>query len=423
MVASAVKGNEFDVIIVGSGTCGATIARELTRHKKRVLILERGPDLALQENLRGIVAIADEVRVGDQLKTTRALTTGGSTGLYFAVAMLPSLEMFRSLGIDLSAELAEAKRELPIAQLPDELLGPQALRLRKSALELGYAWKNNEMLIDQSKCSSGYCYEAKWKARDYVQDAIRDGATLVNRATVLKVLVENNRAVGVEYKVKGSGVARSYGAKIILAAGSLATPKILMDSGVDDFTGRGFYCDPGFVMFGSVPGLKARDNFVGCMTADLDEDIALGDANLPAIYYRLMMLSKLKLRQVFSFSDGIAVGVKVKDARGGALREDGSYRKQLGDKESKKLQKGEEAAVKILKNAGAKRIFHSGLFVGGHVGGVIKLNQDVDAKFETRCADLHVCDGSLLTEEMRMTPAITLVCLGKYLAKHLVASL
>ena len=32
------KGPEYDAIVVGSGTCGATIARELSKQKKKVLI-------------------------------------------------------------------------------------------------------------------------------------------------------------------------------------------------------------------------------------------------------------------------------------------------------------------------------------------------------------------------------------------------
>ncbi|NJM14520.1 MAG: NAD(P)-binding protein [Bacteroidales bacterium] len=133
--------NEYDAIIVGSGTCGATIARELSRQKKKVLILEQGGNAPLKESFFSILSIADVVSLGDKLMTMRALTTGGSTALYFAVADFPPLEFFMSLGIDLSQELEETRQELPIAQLPDELIGPQALRLRESALQLGYQWK------------------------------------------------------------------------------------------------------------------------------------------------------------------------------------------------------------------------------------------------------------------------------------------
>src|SRR5262245_2911449 len=282
------NNKEFDAIIVGSGPSGAAIARELSRKKKRVLILERGGDAPLKEGFR-MASIVNTVSVSDNLVTPRAFTTGGTTAVYFAVADFPPLEIFLSLGIDISRELEEAKRELPLAVLPDELLGAQAIKVRDSALELGYPWKKNTMLVDLSRCASGYAYEAKWNARSYLHEAVREGATLISRARVLKVLAEKNRAIGVEYKLqkgkKEFEVCRAFGTRIILAAGPAATPIILRDSGMKNVANSGFYCHPTFAVFGTVSGLKAGENFVGSMSAKLDDDISLGDANFGRTFY------------------------------------------------------------------------------------------------------------------------------------------
>jgi choline dehydrogenase-like flavoprotein len=224
------KQREYDAIIVGSGTGGATIARELSRQRRKVLILERGGNVALKENFRTIASIADQVKLGDGgLAAARALTTGGSTGLYFGVVSYPHLDTFNALGIDLSGALEAVRKELPIASLPDEMLGEKSRRLRDTALSLGHAWEKRDMLVDLQQCKAGYSYEAKWKARTYVDDALRHGATLVTRATVQKILVEDGRAVGVAYRTKkgmgGSELRHVYGAKVILAAGELATPR------------------------------------------------------------------------------------------------------------------------------------------------------------------------------------------------------
>src|SRR5262245_29053881 len=188
------RAPEYDAIVIGSGTAGATIARELTRRKKKVLILERGGNTPLKEKLSTVAAIADQVKVGDgRLQTTRALTTGGTTSLYFGVAHDPRLDVFQGLGIDLSAELREVRRELPIAPLPDELITEQGRRLQDTAISLGHDWQKNDMLVDQSKCKAGYSYDAKWKARSFVDEALQNGASLVNRANVQQILVNNKQ--------------------------------------------------------------------------------------------------------------------------------------------------------------------------------------------------------------------------------------
>jgi hypothetical protein len=417
---------EFDAIVIGSGTCGATIARELSKKKKKVLILERGNDVTLKENLLGIASIADEVAVGNNMKAMRAITTGGSTSLYFGVASLPPLDPFRSLGIDLSEELEEVQQELPIAKLPDDLLSTQSIRLRESAMALGYAWKKNLMMIDQSKCTAGYCYDAKWKAKSYVQEAVKEGAKLINRATVRKVLTNQNKAVGVEYTLqktlKRTETCQAYGTKIIIAAGSLASSKILRDTGIRNIANRGFYCDPAFAMFGTVPGLKGNDGFLGSMSTEYEDDISLGDGNMARALYQMLMLSNLNFRLLFSFPSTIGIGVKLKDALGGQLQENHRYSKQLSPEELKKLKKGEDDATRILKNAGAKYIF-KGRLVGGNPGGVISIKEQLNETLETEYRNLHVCDASVLPENVRITPALTLICLSKYLAKKLLSSM
>lgn len=414
--------NEFDAIIIGSGTCGATIARELSYKKKKVLILERGANSPLKESFFGIASIADQVSLNGKVKAMRAITTGGSTALYFGVAMLPPIDTFKALGIDLSKELEEVQKEVPLAELPDELLGEQAKVLRDSALELGFDWKKNLMLIDQSKCTSGYSYEAKWKAKSFVDEAIQEGATLINQATVLKVIVENDKAIGVEYKLRKKGLKKAYGKKIILTAGSLESPLILRRSGLTDVANRGYYCDPAFAVYGIVPKLKGKDLFMGGMSTDYIDGVSLGDGNLTRTLFKMLMFSIFNFKLFFSYSKTIAIGVKLKDSLGGELDQKGKFNKQLAQEELDSLKKGEELANKILKNAGAKYIY-TGKLVAANPGGVVRFKEHIDENMETKFSDLHVCDASIIPEDIRITPTLTLICLSKYLAKNLMNSL
>lgn len=419
------NNNEFDVILVGSGTCGATIARELVKQKKKVLLLEQGEARPLKETLAGIGAIAKEIAVGDNLKATTAMTVGGSTGLYFGVCKLPNAATYEKVGIDFSKELEEVLQELPVAELPDHFLPPQSIKIRDSAKQLGYHLKKNLMLVDQSKCADGnYSYDAKWKARSYVDEAVKGGATLISKATVQRVIVENGRAIGVEYKCKkgfGSTVVTAHAKKTVLCAGALMTPRLLMECGVKDVGSRGFFFKPAIMVCGTVPDLRGRDAFIGCLDTDLGNGVSLGDGTMNASLFKLLMLSNFKWRHIFAHSTTVSIGVLMSDEMGGEIKEGGRYHKQLSEAEIAKLKSAEEVAIKILENAGAKGIFTTKV-TPGIPGGALRINEHLDQNMQTKIRDLYVCDHSLLSDE-KITPTIPLISLARYLSKHLNSTL
>lgn len=411
-----------DVVIVGSGTCGATLARDLSRNGHSVVLLEKGARVPLRENAFSIGSMADEVPVADRLKAIRAVAAGGSTSLYFAVAERPPVDAFLELGIDLTREASEVCRDLPLDELPDDLLGPQALRLRDSAGDLGLDFKKNLMLIDQSKCKSGYGYEAKWKALSYVDEAIEAGTRFIPRASVTRVLTDGNRAIGVEYKqMLGAFPARSrriMARKVVVCAGSLATAGILLRSGLAETGKAGFFVDPGFAVFGLVPNLGARNNFVGSMSTDFEDDTSFGDGNMPRSLQTLFMVGNGKLQHAISFQNTIGIGVKIKDEVCGSVSAAGIFHKSLTREDARKLKQGEEKAVRILKRAGAKSIF-TGKTVAANPGGVFPIGSMLDETLQTRIRDLHVCDASVLPAHARVVPTLTLVCLAKFMARRI----
>jgi hypothetical protein len=414
------RNAEFDAIVVGSGPGGATVARELSKRGQKVLILERGGNSPLKDTLLATISVMNAVALGDHLVMGRALTTGGTTAVYLASTVRPPLEVFLSLGIDLSKELEEAEAELPLATLPDALLRPQSLKLRESAIALGYKSYTSRMLVDQSKCTSGYSLDAKWTARSYVAEAVENGAILMNGARALQVIVESGRAVGVEYEVgksKNIVTRRAYGSKIILAAGAAATPILLRKSGVRNVADKGFYCHPGVMLFGTISGLEKKNGFGGSWGLLVEDGIRVGDANFDRTLYRLVMLGQKKWIRALSYSRGIGLGVMVKDTLGGELQQDGRYQKQLTKEDLAKLAKGEEAARRIIAHAGGGNVLRSGVSAS-HVGGAIRIKEHVDARLETEYRNLHVCDGSVLPGEVS-TPTLPLICLGKYLANQL----
>jgi len=417
---------EHDVIVVGSGTCGAAIARDLATKGARVLVLERGGDPPQAESLFGTLSMADEVKVGKGLSTLRVLAAGGSSAMYFGVVNLPPLDAFRELGVDLGPDIDAFRAELPIARLPDEMLGEQTLRLRDAAVCLGHDWRKHEMLIDPAKVAQGaYTYGALWKAKSLLDEAEAMGVTVLRRALVQQVVSEAGRVVGVRYATRGSfgagpvQVARA--AKVVVAAGELATPGLLRASGLSDIGDRGFYCNPGYALYGLVPGLSARNNFVGTMGCEIEEGIELGDANVSRFLYRLLMLGKFRLDRMLSYPRSIGIGVKVKDGFGGGFTGKGALHKDFSDQDRARLAKGEAEARRILVAAGAQRIVNFGMTVAGRVGGLVRIGDHVDANLETRLRGLYVCDGSIIPDAMRGTPTLTLLGFARRLSRHLAA--
>jgi choline dehydrogenase-like flavoprotein len=415
-------GEIYDCIVVGSGTAGAVIARELSARGQKVLILERGQYLPLKESIMTFGSIFKEMPVADNLKGALVHAAGGSSAMYLAVMDEPPIDAFRALGIDLQPAYDAIRPQVPLAEMPDALMSPQTHRMAEAALALGYDWKKKLMLIDQSKCSGAYSYEAKWKALTFVDDAVRQGAALKCQALAERVLIENGRAVGVECRIKEgafrSRTVRFRAERVVVCAGSLATPLLLRASGLQNVVAGGYYIDPSFTLFARVQGLRGVDSFCGVMETTLEEGIVLKDANVHKLPFLMFMPRYMQLSRMFAYPEHLGITVMAHDEVGGGLSADGRYHKPLDAAVFDKLARGERAARAILERAGARDIFKAPMFIGGALG-TLRIGSDVDARLETSVRGLYVCDGSLIPENGRVAPTLTLLCLAKYFADTL----
>jgi len=250
---------QTDVAVVGSGPGGATVARELAKQGKKVVILERGKDPQWTGNVFSAFFIMDKrsllfpkggVRVG------RALTTGGSSAIYCGTAVPPPDWIKARYNIDLSEFVEEARREIGIKPLPDRLIGPASRRIMEAARDVGINWNPMDKFIDPEKCELkcphcmlGCNRGAIWTARKYVQEAVDSGATLLNQALVQEVLMENKKATGVIARTPRGQLTIE--AKVtVLAAGGMATPVLLRRAGMSD-AGQGLFVDPLIITYGN----------------------------------------------------------------------------------------------------------------------------------------------------------------------------
>ena len=236
---------DLDVIVVGSGPGGATVARELSLKGKRVLIIERGDGKPLTGSFlygaRNILFPGKSLHFTPQLLgVARGITVGGSTVFYYATCFPVPIETLKGYGIDLSLEVEELRGELPVGPLKDEMIGPMAKRIMDAAGNLGYGWGKLEKFMYQDRWHPEYPfshygdpYNVKWSSRMYVEEALANGARLVERARVTKVIFENGKAVGVVYRKNGNTL-NVFAPRVVISAGGIGSPVILRASGMRD---------------------------------------------------------------------------------------------------------------------------------------------------------------------------------------------
>ncbi|CAN7158656.1 FAD-dependent oxidoreductase [Massilia sp. LjRoot122] len=416
----------FDAIVVGTGPSGASTARELARAGARVLILEQGSAAPLRGTLGQMATMALPGR-GAWLHRDASLLVagtglGGSSALNFATAAPPPPAMFAAHGIDLAPFLAALREELPLAPLPDSLVGPMATRIMLAARAAGLTWEKLDKMIRPQACRSGCwrcvygCpYGAKWSARDFVDEACAHGAVLLDRSRVRRVLMENGRAAGVAFRRDGAD-REARAPLVVLAGGGIGSPRLLHASGLGPRLAP-FFSDPVVAVMGSVEELDGGAEVPMAAGASFHEDgISLADLTLPAPMYAAFALQAGRVDRLAAHRRTLSLMVKIRDDIGGAVGPRW-VDKRLSPGDRGRLARGIGMARTILEQAGAKQLFTTHHFAA-HPGGSVRIGEGVDS--ELRAAPgLYVCDASVIPQPWGLPPTLTLLCLGKRLGAML----
>ncbi|XP_052741421.1 glucose dehydrogenase [FAD, quinone]-like isoform X2 [Bicyclus anynana] len=276
---SVIDGEEFDYIVVGAGAAGSAVAARLALSGARVLLLEAGgqpglasemPGAAMSLSASSIAWHYDTLSnnksclgsVGAACRFTRGRCVGGSTGLNYMMYTrgnrrdydygLPGWSWERLEPYFLRYEGLYDARRLPAASarhhntsgvVPVGFFGDSANPWHERVVEgleaLGVPYNPDVNAASQIGVSQVLGYTAGGArvnvARAYLGlPGVRRALRLVTHARCTGVIIdEHNVARGVTVAGGAHGSLRLYARReVVLSAGAVATPQLLMLSGV-----------------------------------------------------------------------------------------------------------------------------------------------------------------------------------------------
>lgn len=280
------KERAFDVVIVGSGAGGGTVAQglaPLVADGLRVLVLEKGPRLrddqltgrelemaeALYEDGGGVLTAEGTMT----LAFARAL--GGSTTVYTGTSMVAPERVISGWGVpglrhaDVQSRSRRFMEENSVHYLAPRDLNDNNLLFvegcRAAGLEARQFPVNVKGCVGSSLCNLGCANGAKQGThRVQLPRAERGGVEIATRAEVLRI---EDRALRVRVSARAPGaigeppewapgdyIVRA--GAIVVAAGAVGTPALLLRSGLParlPRLGEAFTCHPALILVAEHP--------------------------------------------------------------------------------------------------------------------------------------------------------------------------
>lgn len=250
---------EADAVVIGSGAGGGVVAGELALAGKSVIVLEKGGYNNESKFTYQEAQATSELYLKHGTLTTKDLgivllagsTLGGGTTINWMTSLRTPPEILdewasssgiRELaGQDLQASFEAVEKRIHVA--PVVAHNRQNQLLYDACVRLGYHANmlRNDAIGCEQRC--GFCgYGCRYGCKQstmktYLQDAYDHGARLLVRCSAQRVLIEQGQAIGVEALAEDEATGKSYKVTVrakvvIVAAGSLNTPALLLRSGL-----------------------------------------------------------------------------------------------------------------------------------------------------------------------------------------------
>jgi choline dehydrogenase-like flavoprotein len=393
---------QADVCVIGSGAGGAVVARELAEGGLSVVVLEEGAYFTradfqgppFERMLRlyrdgGLTAAVGRGIVPIPL----GKAVGGTTVVNSGTCFRPPARVLREWssrwgieGIDpesMEPILQRVEETLSVRPVPDHLLGNNARVFERGVRALGYHGAPIQRNIDGCHgcgvCAYGCPSDAKQATHlSYLPRAQAAGARIYARCRVDRLAVEGDRVLAVEADIleretdRVRGRLRVRPKLVVLAAGALHTPLLLMANGLaggSGQAGRNLSIHPAV----GVSALFDEEvyGWRGTMQSYYVDDFAESDGLLFEVTSLLPGLAAATLpgtgtavkENLARYKHLASVGLFVSDtSRGRVLRVPGGRGEplvvyNLNRQDAARLVRGIAIAAEVFLEAGAKAVF------------------------------------------------------------------
>ena len=464
--------DSYDVVVVGSGAGGGVVAGELAQRGRDVLLLECGPHLRAPDFSRWEAKAAHDLfwplrfaplPNGELVTFLAGRCVGGTTTINTKVAFraherdVAKWHPACGLTSDGSHPFSVADIE-PYYDRVEHALGVRerndweksVYTVEPGFRALGAELESVHAYTDANCTSCGSCIQGcasnagKSTMNTYIADALARGALdLRAEATVERVVIEESEATGVEY-VDGAGGRHTVRAgAVVVAAGALNTPQLLLRSGVTNGSvGRHLGLHPVRLVYGLFD--EPQDAHMvypitaHCVKHQHDEDggfvIEATTIQDPVAFATTLcdesgpLWGERLVEAVRRFRHWIGFLAMVNDDNNSAVALDDAGVERLDvdlqPVERERIDNALRFSRDVLEAAGATQVCWTGL-VSTHVQGSCRMGDDPARSVVDRNGESHevkrlfVGDASLVPRTLSVNPSLTIMALATRLADHL----
>ncbi len=483
---------DFDAIIIGSGAGGGPVAWQLAQAGKKIAIIEAGDFYTTNDFNRFELGQIrklwwkprwtsnHELGLEDEISLGMGRCVGGSTTIFTAVAArAPHFnfkEWYDASGIrnergepfsleDLLPFYEQVERDTNVRRYTEWDDGLK--KIDEGFKKIGHPFTPVDAFVTQQCDKSGCLFGCPTEAKrgtlvSYIIPAVFSGAQVFHNCTVTKILFEKKengekpRAEGVELLRENGDKMKLSSKIVIVAAGALNTPLLLLDSGIEELVGhtkstsqigRNFGVNTAVMVFGRFDDVlnnwlvhplsgrvtdfyqKERGGFL--LEASSILEGPLGFAELIVDEEGIPLWGKKQKEVMMNYKHYAGIFINIHDGNDGRIFRDPETGQE---KFYKPVSSSDKARFKAAKSLCREGLYAAGaidtlatMYLSHHVQGSCRMGNDpsrsvVDSNCLSHDVDsLYIADGSIIPSVIDVNPSLTIMALSRRLGTHILS--